>query len=218
MVLDDYGQKLFHTLEQFETNRLFARVRNPELESIPAGPGIFNVFKRQVNAYGQLAAHKSASSKLVPKVVGPPKTDWRAHPQLPPSRQLVSSHERLRALKSSFFGGKKEHASCFASSKDPKFFNSASPSAPCFQEFFVAREPQVCSPLVPRKGNQEYVTSGTRPFLLDTSPDLSDLVEKDSTLRLQESAPMGRAWSKSGVQIGSSLCAEMQITACIQRF
>ena len=48
-MLDDYGQKWFHTLEQFETNRLFARSRNPELESIAAGPGIFNVFKRQVN-------------------------------------------------------------------------------------------------------------------------------------------------------------------------
>jgi len=77
-MLDDYGQKWFHTLEQFETNRLFARARNPELESIAAGPGIFNVFKRQVNAYGQLAAYKSACSKLVPKAVAPPKTDWRA--------------------------------------------------------------------------------------------------------------------------------------------
>jgi hypothetical protein len=74
-MLDDYGQKLFHSLEQFETNRLFARDRNPELESIAAGPGIFNVFKRQVNAYGQLAAYKSACSKLVPKAVAPPKTD-----------------------------------------------------------------------------------------------------------------------------------------------
>ena len=45
-MLDDYGQKWFHTLEQFETNRLFARARNPELDSIAAGPGIFNPFKR----------------------------------------------------------------------------------------------------------------------------------------------------------------------------
>jgi hypothetical protein len=44
-----HGQQWFHSLEQFETNRLFARARNPELESIAAGPGIFNVFKRQVN-------------------------------------------------------------------------------------------------------------------------------------------------------------------------
>ena len=77
-MLDDYGQKWFHTIEQFETNRLFARARNPELESIAAGPGIFNVFKRQVNAYGQLAAYKSACNKLVPKAVAPPKTDWRS--------------------------------------------------------------------------------------------------------------------------------------------
>ena len=145
-MLDDYGQKWFHTLEQFETNHLFARARNPELDSIAAGPGIFNPFKRQVNAYGQFAAYKSACSKLIPKVVDPSKTDWRsaarpprpnpkdsrlrskwrpllphvlkraadmvvrlAHPQLPPSRQLPSSHERLRALKCSFFSGKKEH-------------------------------------------------------------------------------------------------------------
>ncbi len=74
-MFDDYGQKWFHTLEQFETNRLFARARNPELESIAAGPDIFNVFKRQVNAYGQFAAYKSACSKLVPKAVAPSKTD-----------------------------------------------------------------------------------------------------------------------------------------------
>ncbi len=59
-MLDDYGQKWFHTLNQFETNLLFTRVRNPELESITAGPGIFNSFKRQVNVYGKLATYKSA--------------------------------------------------------------------------------------------------------------------------------------------------------------
>ena len=53
-MIDDYGQKWF---------------------SIAEDPGIFNVFKRQVNAYGQLAAYKSACSKLVPKAVAPPKTD-----------------------------------------------------------------------------------------------------------------------------------------------
>ncbi len=35
-----------------------------------------------------------------------------AHPQLPPSRQLSPSHERLRALKCSF-SGKKELRACF---------------------------------------------------------------------------------------------------------
>jgi hypothetical protein len=40
-MFDDYGQKWFHTLEQFETNRLFARDRNPELESVGVGPDIF---------------------------------------------------------------------------------------------------------------------------------------------------------------------------------
>jgi hypothetical protein len=33
-MLDDSGQKWFHTLEQLEIHRLFARARNPELESI----------------------------------------------------------------------------------------------------------------------------------------------------------------------------------------
>jgi hypothetical protein len=92
-MLDDYGQKWFHSLEQFETNRLFARDRNPELESIAAGPGIFNVFKRQVNAYCQLAAYKSACSKLVLKAVAPPKTDWRsgsAAAKAKPKRQEAS--------------------------------------------------------------------------------------------------------------------------------
>jgi hypothetical protein len=58
-----------------ETNRLFARARNPDLDSIA---GIFNVFKRQVNVYGQFAGYKSAGRKLVPKSVAPPKTDWRS--------------------------------------------------------------------------------------------------------------------------------------------
>jgi hypothetical protein len=77
-MIDDSGQKWFHTLEQLEIHRLFARDRNPELESIAARQGICNAFKRQVNAYGQLAAYKSARSKLVPKPVAQPKTDWRS--------------------------------------------------------------------------------------------------------------------------------------------
>jgi hypothetical protein len=75
-MLDDYGQKWFHTLEQLETNRLFARDHNPELESIATGPGIFNVFNRQVNAFGQLGVYKIARNKVVPKPIVQPKTDW----------------------------------------------------------------------------------------------------------------------------------------------
>jgi hypothetical protein len=75
-MLDDSGQKWFHTFEQLEIHRFFARARNPEIESMVARQGIFNTFKRQVNAYGQLAAYKSARSKLVPKPVAQPKTDW----------------------------------------------------------------------------------------------------------------------------------------------
>ncbi len=45
-MLDDYGQKWFHTLEQFETNRLLARDRNPELESIVVGPRVPDTAER----------------------------------------------------------------------------------------------------------------------------------------------------------------------------
>jgi hypothetical protein len=69
-------------------------------------------------------------------------------------------------------------------------------------------QPQVCSPLVPRKGNKEYVTGGVRTFLLDKAGDQHCLVENSSILLLQQSPPMGRAWCKSGVQKGSSLYAE----------
>ena len=38
----------------------------------------FNLFKRQVNAYGELASYKRDYNKLVPKPVVQVKTDWRA--------------------------------------------------------------------------------------------------------------------------------------------
>ena len=145
------------------------------------------------------------------------------HPQLSPSRQLLQSHERPRALKCSFLSGQQEYSTCIASSKAPDRDNSTSPCATCAQDFFVSREPQVSSPLVSGKGNQEYVTPGARSFLLIQTAGQHCLVENASTLRLKESASMGRAWSQGGVQKGSSLYtetfgAEMQITACIQRF
>ena len=77
-MLDDMGQKWKHTPDQFETNRLFASDRNPDDESLAVGPGIFNLFKRQVNAYGELAAYKRDCGKLVPKTVVQVKTDCRA--------------------------------------------------------------------------------------------------------------------------------------------
>ncbi len=46
-----------------------------------------------------------------------------AYPQLPPSRQLPSSHESLRVIKCSFCRGKKEHTAC---TKDPELDGSAS--------------------------------------------------------------------------------------------
>ena len=66
----------------------------------------------------------------------------------------------------------------------------------------------MCSPLVPRKGNQEHGTAGARTLLRNKAADQYCLVEKPSTLRLQESAPMGRAWSQDGVQERTCLCAE----------
>jgi hypothetical protein len=88
-----------------------------------------------------------------------------AHLQLSPLWQLPSSHERLRVLQcGSFFSGKKEHRACLASSQAPELSGSASPTASCFQGSYVAREHKVCTPLVPRKGNQEYGT-GARTFL-----------------------------------------------------
>jgi hypothetical protein len=146
-MLDDYGQKWFHTLEQLETNRLFALARNPELESIAPDPGISTSLSvRSMPTVSlpltkALADSSSPSPSLRPKLTGdqaarPPRPNpksrhhskWRpllphalkraavmvvrlTHPQLPPSRQLPSSHERLRTLKCSFFSGKKEHTS-----------------------------------------------------------------------------------------------------------
>jgi hypothetical protein len=89
-----------------------------------------------------------------------------AHLQLHSSGQLSPSHERLRALAGSFFSGKKELRACIASSSALEPSRSASPSAKmCFQEPFVAREHEMCSPLVPRKGNQKYGTTGARLVL-----------------------------------------------------
>ncbi len=100
----------------------------------------------------------------------PPKVDAEivviTHPQLSPSRQLLQSHERPRVIQSSFFSGQKEYTPCIVSSKSPECDNSVSPSTTCTQDFFVAREPQVCSFLVPGKGNLEYGTAGARSCLI----------------------------------------------------
>ena len=91
-----------------------------------------------------------------------------AHLQLSPSWQPSSSHERLRTLKGSIFlTGKKEFGACFGSSQVPEPSDSDSPATSCFQEFNVAREHKMCSPLVSRKGNQEHVPVGVRFVLLD---------------------------------------------------
>ena len=76
--LDDFGQKWKHNAAQFEINRKFARAHNPADISMAAGPGIYDPYKRQVNAYGQLSLYRRECSQLVPpKAALPPKTDWR---------------------------------------------------------------------------------------------------------------------------------------------
>jgi hypothetical protein len=123
-----------------------------------------------------------------------------AHRQLPPSWQLPSSHERLRALKYSSCRGKKEHPSCLTSSKAPELDGSASPSVSCFHKFIVSREPQVCSSLVPRKGNRNMAPQVPGLFYSTKLQVSITWWKNPHPLRLQESAPMGRAWSQGGVQ------------------
>ena len=77
-MLDDFGQKWSHTAQQFEINRKFARAHNPTDDSMAAGPGIYDPYRRQVNAYGQISVYKRECSQLVPpKAALPAKTDWR---------------------------------------------------------------------------------------------------------------------------------------------
>ncbi len=66
----------------------------------------------------------------------------------------------------------------------------------------------MCSLLVPRKGNQEYVTAGARFVLRHQVTSQSGLVETVSQLRLQEGVSMDRTRSEGGVYKGNPLCAE----------
>ena len=75
--LDDFGQKWKHTAAQFELNRKFARAHNPDDESMAAGPGIYDNYKRQVNAYGETSVYKRDCGQLVPKPAASTKIDWR---------------------------------------------------------------------------------------------------------------------------------------------
>ena len=75
-MLDDYCQKWKHTPAQFELNRKFARAHNPMDDSMAAGSGIYDNYKRQVNAYDETIVYKRDSGQLVPKLVTTPKTDW----------------------------------------------------------------------------------------------------------------------------------------------
>ena len=74
-MIDDYGQKWKHTPEQFELNRKFARAHNPTDDIMEGGPGIYDNYNHQVNAYGETSVYKSDCGQLVPKPVTTPKTD-----------------------------------------------------------------------------------------------------------------------------------------------
>jgi len=74
--LDDFGQKWKNSPAQFELNRKFARSHNPDDDSMAAGPGIYDNYKRQVNAYGETSVYKRDCGQLVPKPVAAIKTDW----------------------------------------------------------------------------------------------------------------------------------------------
>ena len=103
----------------------------------------------------------------------------------------VSCH---RPLRDSFFSGKNQHRGCFAISPVPEPPGSVSPTAPCVQEFTVTREHKVCSPLVSRKGNQEYVLTGTRNvlFALPTSTQTALSTSKLTTSEV--------LWSDDGLE------------------
>jgi hypothetical protein len=48
---------------------------NPDDESMVAGPGIYDNYKRQVNSYGETSVYKRDCGQLVPKPVVVNKTD-----------------------------------------------------------------------------------------------------------------------------------------------
>jgi hypothetical protein len=73
--LDDFGQKWKHNAVQFEINRRFARTHNPDDESMAAGPGIYDNYKSQVNAYGETSVYKRDCGQLVPTPTVANKTD-----------------------------------------------------------------------------------------------------------------------------------------------
>jgi hypothetical protein len=73
-MFDDYGQKWKHTPAQFELNRKFARVHNPTDDTMTAGPGIYDNYKRQVNVYDETSVYKRDCGQLIPKPAATVKT------------------------------------------------------------------------------------------------------------------------------------------------
>jgi hypothetical protein len=117
--LDDFGQKWKHTPSQFELNRKFARTHNPDDESMDAGPGIYDNYKRQVNAYGETSVYKCDGGQLVPKSAAPTKIDCRedsaardAKPKKQvPQQQMVATSAPARPQAGRGHGGQRPPAS-----------------------------------------------------------------------------------------------------------
>jgi hypothetical protein len=94
-MLDDSGQKWFHTLEQFEIHRLFARARNPELESIAASTpsSVRSMPTVSLPLTKALAASSSPSPSPSPKQTGD-QVPWPPRPN-PKGSTLRSKWRRL---------------------------------------------------------------------------------------------------------------------------
>ncbi len=71
--LEHFGQKWKHTAAQFQLNHRFARSHKPDDESMEAGPGIYDNYKRQVNittkrvSTSAIADSSSLSRRLRPR-------------------------------------------------------------------------------------------------------------------------------------------------------
>ena len=74
-MLDDYDQKWKHTPAQFELNRKFARAHYQTDDSMEAGPGIYDNYRRQVNSYVETNVYKRDCVQLAPKAAPEPRTD-----------------------------------------------------------------------------------------------------------------------------------------------
>ena len=92
-MLDDYGQKWKHTPAQFELNRKFAGAHNPTDDSMTAGPGIYDNYKRKDNSY-ETSVYKRDCAQLVPNPTVTPKTDWRDGSAVRPAKNKQEASQQ----------------------------------------------------------------------------------------------------------------------------